>query len=66
MKSVDSDQELRDAEHAITLLGGTVEKYADYTIPGTDIRHRVIFIQKVKETPKKYPRAFAKIKKNPL
>jgi 16S rRNA (guanine527-N7)-methyltransferase len=66
MKSLDSDQELQDAAHAITLLGGRVERCADYTIPGTDVRHRVIFIQKVKETPKKYPRAFAKIKKNPL
>jgi 16S rRNA (guanine527-N7)-methyltransferase len=66
MKSVDSDQELQDAQHAVTLLGGTVEKCADYTIPGTDVRHRVIFIKKTKETPKKYPRSFAKIKKNPL
>ena len=36
------------------------------SIPGTEVRHRLIFIQKVRETPKKYPRAFAKIKKNPL
>jgi 16S rRNA (guanine527-N7)-methyltransferase len=66
MKSVDSDQELRDAEHAIALLGGTVERCVDYMIPGTDVCHRVIFIRKIKETPKKYPRTFAKIKKNPL
>jgi len=38
----------------------------DYAIPGTDVQHRLIFIKKIKETPKKYPRAFAKIKKNPL
>jgi len=66
MKAVDSDQELADAKSAITLLGGQVEKAETYAIPGTQVAHRLIFIKKVKETPKKYPRAFAKIKKNPL
>lgn len=66
MKAVDSDEELRAALHAIQTLGGSVEKVSDYTIPGTDIRHRLIFIKKVQKTAKKYPRAFAKIKKNPL
>ena len=66
MKSVDSDAELASARHAIEVLGGVVEKTEDYSIPGTEVRHRLMFIQKVRETPKKYPRAFAKIKKNPL
>ena len=66
MKSVDSDAELEEAAGAIKLLGGTVEKSMDYAIPGTDVRHRLIIIKKTGETPKKYPRAFAKIKKNPL
>ena len=66
MKSVDSDAELKDAERAIRTLCGRVERSADYRIPGTEVIHRVIFIKKEAETPKKYPRAFAKIKKNPL
>lgn len=66
MKAVDSDQELADAKHAIEVLGGQVEKIETYAIPGTDVSHRLIFIKKIKETGKKYPRAFAKIKKNPL
>ena len=66
MKSVDSDAELKDAERAIRTLCGRVERWADYRIPGTEVIHRVIFIKKEAETPKKYPRAFAKIKKNPL
>ena len=66
MKSVDSGQELEEARKAISLLGGAVKRTADYSIPGTDVRHRLIFIKKVAETPKKYPRTFAKIKKNPL
>ena len=66
MKSVESGEELEAAKSAIQTLGGRVERTADYRIPGTDVTHRVIFIKKMAETPKKYPRPFAKIKKNPL
>ena len=66
MKAVDSDQELKLAYTAIKTLGGQVEQVKDYTIPGTDVAHRLIFIKKIGPTPKKYPRAFAKIKKSPL
>ena len=66
MKAVESDAELEEAKKAIATLGGKVEKCVDYAIPFTDVRHRLIFIKKVAPTPKKYPRAFAKIKKNPL
>jgi len=66
MKSVDSGDELWAAEPAIETLGGKVERTVDYTIPGTAVSHRLIFIKKIRETDKKYPRPFAKIKKNPL
>ena len=66
MKSVESGEELEAAQKAIKTLGGRVERTADYQIPGTEVVHRVIFIKKIAETPKKYPRPFAKIKKNPL
>ena len=59
-------EELESAKKAIKILGGQVERTADYQIPGTEVVHRVIFIKKIAETPKKYPRPFAKIKKNPL
>lgn len=66
MKSVESDAEIAAAQNAISLLGGEVEEIRDYTIPCTEVRHRLVLIKKIKETPKKYPRTFAKIKKNPL
>lgn len=66
MKSVESDAELAASQHAIAILGGAVEAVRDYAIPGTDVRHRLIVVEKVKKTPEKYPRMFAKIKKNPL
>lgn len=66
MKSVDSDEELRAAESAIALLGGRVAVIRDYAIPGTEIVHRAVLVEKVRPTPKAYPRPFAKIKKEPL
>ena len=66
MKSIDAQEETEQALSAIRTLGGTVERTADYQIPGTDVVHRAIIIRKAAPTPGKYPRAFAKIKKNPL
>ncbi|WP_409967107.1 16S rRNA (guanine(527)-N(7))-methyltransferase RsmG [Bengtsoniella intestinalis] len=66
MKAVDSDEEISAAKSALETLGGQVESVVDYTIPCTQIRHRAVLIRKVSQTPEKYPRAFAKIKKTPL
>ena len=66
MKSVDSDAEIDSARSAIGQLGGKIEKLLDYTVPCTEVRHRVVLIRKVKPTPRQFPRAFARIKKTPL
>lgn len=66
MKSVDTNEELNAARRAVNLLGGRLEKPQDYVISGTDIPRRLVILTKIGETPKKYPRMFAKIKKNPL
>lgn len=66
MKSVESEGELHEAENAIKRLGGTLKKTVDYTIPTSDVTHRLFIIEKTAPTPKGYPRAFAKIKKSPL
>lgn len=66
MKAADSDAEINEARGAIGQLGGKISAIEDYTIPCTDITHRLVIIEKVRPTPAAYPRAFAKIKKNPL
>ena len=66
MKSVESDPELQEARSAIAQLGGAVEDVTDYTIPGTEVTHRVVRIRKERPTPAGFPRAFARIKKAPL
>jgi len=66
MKSVDTGGELYAAGRGIQVLGGQLEKPVDYVISGTNVPRRLVIITKITETQKKYPRTFAKIKKNPL
>ena len=66
MKSVDSDAELDSARGAIGQLGGKIEAIRDYTIPGTEVTHRVVVIRKAKDTPPQFPRSWARMKKAPL
>lgn len=66
MKASDSDEEIAEAENGIILLGGTLAEIKEYTIPGTDVVRRAVIIEKISETPKKYPRRYAQIKKSPL
>lgn len=66
MKSVESDAELAQAGGAIDLLGGRVAGVEAYSIPHTDITHRLILVEKANPTPKGYPRRWAKIQKAPL
>lgn len=66
MKSSHTEEEIKQAEDAIRILGGRIEWIRDYKIPTTEITHRVICIQKISPTPNKYPRRFALIKKSPL
>lgn len=66
MKSKDTDEELERAKKAIRLLGGEIEKIIAYTIPHTEITHRLVVIRKKNHTPKQYPRPFRKISASPL
>ncbi len=66
MKGTDSDDEIKDAESAITILGAATESIFDYVIPGTNVEHRAVIIRKTAPTPSGYPRRYAKIEKKPL
>lgn len=66
MKGPDCAEELREAERAIALLGGELERCVSYTVPGTDVTHSVVLIRKVRPTGARYPRRWAQIKKQPL
>ena len=66
MKGPDCQEEIDRAGRAISVLGGRLRPAFEYTIPGADLRRRVVVVEKVSPTPKGYPRRFAKMKKTPL
>ena len=59
-------EEMEQAEHAIKILGGKVEKQIGFTLPSSDIYRNLIVIRKCKSTPKQYPRKAGTAAKNPL
>ena len=66
MKSTGSGGETEAAQPAIQILGGRLERCFDYAIPGTDVAHRVVVVEKIAPTPSNYPRRWAKMQKAPL
>ena len=66
MKSVGSEAEVHAGENAVKRLGAKALGHWDYTIPGTDVTHRVVGAKQLTATPKGLPRSWGKIKKSPL
>ena len=65
-KSGDIDTEVAEAKKAIQILGGEVKEVYKFTIPDTDIERSFVFIKKIKNTPKKYPRKAGVAVKEPI
>lgn len=63
LKSVNEDA--TQCEKAVNVLGGKIAEIKDYTITNGDSR-RLFVIDKVSQTPTKYPRNPSMIKKKPL
>ena len=66
MKAAEAKQELNEAKKAIEVLGGTVEKVDEFSLPQSDIGRTVIIIRKNKITPNKYPRKPGTPSKEPI
>lgn len=66
MKGPDAERELAEGERAVRLLGGRVQETLRYTIPGTELSHCAVLIRKETQTPARYPRRWAQMKKQPL
>lgn len=56
MKGSEYQSEIDEAKEQIGLLGCKICDVAEIILPGTDIKHSIIVIEKVKNTDKKYPR----------
>lgn len=65
-KSEKVTEELKEAEHAIDILGGKVEDQIAFTLPDSDIYRNLVVIDKISETPLKYPRKAGTASKKPL
>ena len=66
MKGQSGSEELNEAHSAIKTLGGEVIKTIEFDLPNDAGKREIIVVKKVKKTPQKYPRIFAKIKEKPL
>ena len=68
MKADKTKEELKEAKNAISVLGLEYIKTEEYTIAEDSelLNHTIIKFNKKVKTQEKYPRQFAKIKKNPL
>jgi len=59
-------EEKREAEKAISILGGCVEKEIKFSLPNSDICRVLFVIRKIEASPKKYPRKAGLPAKEPL
>lgn len=66
MKGPEPELEIEKAKKGIQTLGGKVVDTIVFTVPESDIEHSLIVIKKIQYTPKKYPRAGGKPRKDPL
>ncbi|WP_028234165.1 16S rRNA (guanine(527)-N(7))-methyltransferase RsmG [Pseudobutyrivibrio sp. MD2005] len=65
-KSGDITEEINQSGSAITKLGGKLKKPILFTLPETDISRSFLIINKIKSTPKVYPRKAGTPSKEPL
>ncbi len=65
LKGYEVENELEEARYAISQMGGKVEAVEKFELPFENKRS-IVIIRKFRQTPAKYPRMTAKIKKYPL
>lgn len=61
-----SDEEENEAQKAIALLGGTIEKTDSFKLPGTDMERTIIVVRKIRPTPARFPRKAGTPSKTPI
>lgn len=66
LKGKNGQEELSESETALRKLGGKLLKIEEYALPEDMGERTAILIEKVHETPHKYPRPYGEILKRPL
>lgn len=65
-KSGSIEDEVNEAEKAIRIMGGNVQKVFHFKLLDTDMERSLVAIKKIKNTPKKYPRKAGLPTKEPI
>ncbi len=65
-KSGKVKEEVDQAQVAVDLLGGKLKKIEYFSLPNTDIERSLVIIDKIKSTPKKFPRKAGTPLKEPI
>ena len=66
MKGSSIDEELKEAEKAIKMIGGKVEKVEKIVLPNSDYERNIVIIRKINNTNSKFPRKAGIPKKEPI
>ena len=66
MKGPNIEEEIKDAEKAIRVLGGEIEKIDNFKLENDENERNIIIIKKIKNTPKQYPRKAGIPTKEPI
>ena len=66
MKGSTIDEELEESKKAINVLGGKILNIDEFNLPSSDIKRNIVIIEKVKNTPNKYPRKPGTPAKEPI
>lgn len=64
-KAEDSDEEIKEAEYAVKLLGGTISAVKEEKLDDETVR-RLVIVKKIRSTPPAYPRKNNKPRLAPL
>lgn len=65
-KAGNVQEELEEADKAIKTLGGSIIKVDSFQLPNTDMDRKLIRIDKISFTPKKFPRSAGTPKREPI
>ncbi len=66
MKGFEIEEELGNAKKAIEILGGKIEKVEKFSLIDTENKRSIVLINKLKSTPRQYPRKAGRPSKEPI
>lgn len=60
------EEELKEGNKAIEVLGGSLQGIIEVSIEGTDLKHNIVEVKKENKCPKQYPRKAGTVNKKPI